>query len=388
LIADNMNWLKDKWQKFKKWIIVSVLGIGIVYAVGTTLPLGEEINLVWAKSYEQAIFNTPSGWFENNTYFYLENEDRYFIRGNDGSYFWGEIKNIQGLTEIQIVGTKFYDEFVDTDGSILKIETTEAEYRNLGQKDAIQPIKTKRVSLFFNNFVYAAITFDAVTNGNFSSNVSSITFSHTAAAGSNMVLVVFSTQINANPSSATYNAVSMINQITTSDNDLAGYYLIAPATGANNVVISYSGAGTFCAGWNAISYSGVDQDDPINLSTSQVATAGTSIFTTISPTTTDKTLIDTFFGEVNSLGLAATSTERLKFNDATDVCLGGTAEKITSAAGDYTMGWTWTSSIARNHIILALEPAVTGGAVDNKTDGDAVFKSGTTQLKSGTTQIK
>ena len=320
---------------------------------------GAEVNLVWNVSYEQAVFNTSSGWFENNTYFYLENEDKYFIRGNDGLYFWGTDKDIIGLIELQIIDLKWYHEFIDTDSSITKEEITELKYKDLGLKGAIKPVKTKRVSLFFSEDAYAAIAFDTVTNGNFSSVVSSITFSHTVS-GSNTGLIVFSTQTNASPTTASFNAVGMTAEVTSADNDIRVYSLIAPANGAHNVVISYSSGVTFCAGWDSISYTGVNQTDLVDVTAVQTAGSGTSISTNITTISANAMVVDGFFGESNSTGLASggSQTDRLLFNDVSDACLGGTSEQAAPTTQQYTMSWSWTSSISRNHAIVALKEAV------------------------------
>lgn len=95
-----------------------------------------------------------------------------------------------------------------------------------------------------------AVAFDAATNSG-DTNSTSITFSHTCS-GSDRVLYVFvNAQAGNVVTGVTYNSVSM-TQLVASDGDAGslGFYgynylyrLIAPSTGANNVVVSASSSG-------------------------------------------------------------------------------------------------------------------------------------------------
>jgi len=99
--------------------------------------------------------------------------------------------------------------------------------------------------------------------GTFGTGVSSKTFSHTVNAGSNTVLyvAVFSDQVI---SGITYNGVALTSVASVSLDGGASqiFRLKAPATGANNVVVSLAGSGTLIA--HAFAFDGVDQTTPEN----------------------------------------------------------------------------------------------------------------------------
>ena len=91
------------------------------------------------------------------------------------------------------------------------------------------------------------------------SSASSLTWSHTCS-GSNRILFVWGYVEGSNTlTGCTYNAVSMtqITFVTTSGRSLYAYFLVAPATGANNIVLTNSGTSGMTG--LAISYTGARQ---------------------------------------------------------------------------------------------------------------------------------
>lgn len=115
----------------------------------------------------------------------------------------------------------------------------------------------------------ATIAYDASANGGFGIGVTSRTWSHTTS-GSNRILFVgaFGDTLISDPTcagitGATYNGVSMTQMPTVSPSGVPGdrciylFYLIAPATGANNVVVS-AGSSIVIGGMSA-SYTGAKQ---------------------------------------------------------------------------------------------------------------------------------
>lgn len=104
-----------------------------------------------------------------------------------------------------------------------------------------------------------AIAYDA-SAGSSTGSASSLTYSHTCS-GSDRILFVFVCRGNTQTiSSVTYNSVAMTfiaESIVAGSQPVAVYYLVAPATGANNVVITLSGA-TFIFS-SSSSYTGAKQ---------------------------------------------------------------------------------------------------------------------------------
>lgn len=88
-----------------------------------------------------------------------------------------------------------------------------------------------------------AIAFDAGSSGNTGSG-SSLTVAHTCTGSNRILWVMGFTTGNDTVTGITYNAVAMtqaVKKTTASSQTVYLYYLVAPATGANNIVLSDSG---------------------------------------------------------------------------------------------------------------------------------------------------
>jgi len=130
-----------------------------------------------------------------------------------------------------------------------------------------------------------ALAYDNSTDMGSPVSASSYTFSHTINGVSNLILLV-GVQVESGSDSVTgitYNGVSMtrakLQVSVNSDETLYLYYLIAPATGANNVVISLSSS--ILAKAVAASYTGAKQSgQPDSSSGATNASANTLTLTT------------------------------------------------------------------------------------------------------------
>src|SRR4051794_29203748 len=105
--------------------------------------------------------------------------------------------------------------------------------------------------------------------------VTSLTWSHTCT-GSNLVLLVGfvasdGTDADRVIQSITYNGVGMtqavLNDDTARDLTAGIYYLVAPATGAHNIVITFNGGTVTDCGGVGVSFTGVDQSNPLDATT-------------------------------------------------------------------------------------------------------------------------
>lgn len=93
-----------------------------------------------------------------------------------------------------------------------------------------------------------------------SGTASSLTWSHTTA-GTDRILIVFAYRENGETvTGITYNGVAMTSVTSVSVGTVIeyAYYLINPASGANNVVVSFSGSTANCIA-SSISYTGAKQ---------------------------------------------------------------------------------------------------------------------------------
>lgn len=143
---------------------------------------------------------------------------------------------------------------------------------------------------------WAALAVDA-TASCAGSGVSSLTCAHTVS-GINRLLVVWVSYFDSadTPTGATYNGVAMtaIPSSTAANGNykIAGFYLIAPATGTNNVVISFSGTMSDM-GAGSVSFTDAHQTTPLGTA---VTATGTS--------TTPSVTVSSAAGEIVVDGLA------------------------------------------------------------------------------------
>lgn len=207
-----------------------------------------------------------------------------------------------------------------------------------------------------------AIALDATTDGNFVSGTSR-TFSHTCT-GSDRILFVEAV-INTSTdlvTGVTYNGVSMTRIQTvspTANRRLYLYYLIAPATGANNVVITTSSSTAI--GGNAASYTGVAQSGTI-IDVSTTITDTTSPVATSLTTTIDNTwtILCTTVDTTSAFSASTGSTFRVKNTTYADVSIFDSGGAITPA-GSTTMTVTVASITTAGTIMAAFAPVSGGG---------------------------
>ena len=189
------------------------------------------------------------------------------------------------------------------------------------------------------------IAFDAFgSGGNLPGG--SFSFSHTCS-GSDRILLVY---INTNGSNGdkvtgvTYNSVAMTraNNATLASASFRSYiyYLIAPATGANNVTISLNASDHYVRAVSA-SYTGALQSSQPNDTDAGNASPGTSVSVT-SVSTVDKCWMVSGVGNDGANALTGTTgigANRGNINNV--VAIGDTNANITPAGSQQQ---TWTSS--------------------------------------------
>lgn len=192
-----------------------------------------------------------------------------------------------------------------------------------------------------------AVTFDAQSTG-YNTSVSSLTVSHTCS-GSNRILTVsclFDQTVSI--TGITYNGVAMTNILTAQNvvllQKLGLYYLVAPSTGANNIVVSLSGSAASVSVSNA-SYTGVKQSSAIDSSNS---TTGSSASPSVSTTTTvNNSQVICAIGWNNSVANTSPTnsiTARASIDDSFLGTSNWIGDKATTTAGSYTGGYTASSS--------------------------------------------
>ena len=207
-----------------------------------------------------------------------------------------------------------------------------------------------------------AIAFDTSTDGGVVNPASSLTYSHTCT-GSNRFLLVFAFGALASDgiTGATYGGVAMTEVSAgfqlTGDRKVFCWYLVNPASGANNVVVSASGSqviGSFAMSYTGAKQSG--QPDASNTGESPASTSFSLSVTTIADNCWTVLLTRTD-GTNNTAG--TDTTERLDsangfagFDRNADITPPGSSTLATSSSNQSPYGG-WIVSIA---------PATAGGA--------------------------
>lgn len=207
---------------------------------------------------------------------------------------------------------------------------------------------------------HAQIAFDSGTNGH-GANVASVTFSH-SCSGSNRILFVgvYVLQAGGAPAvnSVTYGGanLTLMDRIVNGNHGSELWYLVAPATGANDVVVTM-GVSTLRIWPVAVSFTGAHQGAPeASNAASGTATAASVAVTTL---TANSWVVD-----ILANGHAAASptigvgqTPRAaSLEGAVQRGLSST-EGPVSPAGPVTMSWTLSGSAPWVIVAAAFKPA-------------------------------
>jgi hypothetical protein len=205
-----------------------------------------------------------------------------------------------------------------------------------------------------------AIAFDAASGGSNGGSGNTVTFSHTCS-GSDRILFVGVGDYNGDfVTGVTYAGVSMTliakQGYNSNTNYEYLYYLVAPATGANNVVISRSTSSGWCVGDSA-SYTGVKQTSPIDAYTTKEFTSadGTSLTTTLSSVADNCWFV---LGMNSQRNLTASTGVTARHQQITQSFIGDSNSPKTPA-GSYSMTVTISQANASASVMASFAPVAT-----------------------------
>lgn len=208
----------------------------------------------------------------------------------------------------------------------------------------------------------AAVLQGAPVTATNASDVGSITFSATVAAGTNTVMAVCVGMENdgagtLSVSSVTFNgdALTLLAGIDPSSYSRAEiWYRVAPDVATGNVVVTFSSFDKCAVG--AYVADGVDQATPLRAATSSAAASGTSVSNTVAGVVTGDLVLDML--SIDAGGHAATvgadQTEQWDL-DVSGATTGASSTQLGSAGG--VMSWTWTTSQPWSHVATAFANA-------------------------------
>lgn len=146
-----------------------------------------------------------------------------------------------------------------------------------------------------------AILIDAVSSGN--TTGTSLTFSHTCSGNKRILWVGITAGSSDVVSGVTYDGVAMSRKNIRNNGNSTSYlyYLVAPNTGAHDVVVSTTGSVSIFA--ESASFTGVRQTNPIDAETTSIASATTSCDNTVTTTVDGCVHIASF--AVDSVGVSS-----------------------------------------------------------------------------------
>ena len=222
------------------------------------------------------------------------------------------------------------------------------------------------ISFFVFNQAKAAIAFDAMATSTVAGSITSTTFAHTVGTGANRALFVGVGYADSTQgiTGVTYAGVALTqgaysNAFTYGRSYI--YYMVAPASGTNNVVVTY--AGTLSAddrgGVGAVSYTGVAQTSPIDVTGTTSTDPGTSMTIALTTTSANDWIFNNFWwGGSGTNTVKYSETKRWQF-PATGTN-NGSADKATTAVGAYNTGWDGTVSNSGVMSAVAFKESVAG----------------------------
>lgn len=210
-----------------------------------------------------------------------------------------------------------------------------------------------------------AIAFDSATAMTGNTSVTSKTFSHTCSGSDRILFVISAVQTARTITGITYNSVAMTyidRKQTDYGNEVELWYLVAPATGTNNVVISVDSASNLTGG--AISFTGASQTgQPDASSTSGNPTSGVSSY---SPAVTS--VADNCFAVVGMIcasGATLTGGTNTSIGSQPEVTHAGSAFIYSTGgqtpAGTFTLNVTSSSQVMIG-VMASFSPAGGGGS--------------------------
>jgi len=205
------------------------------------------------------------------------------------------------------------------------------------------------------------ITVDATSNNN-GDRANPIEWNHTIGSGSNRLLVVTAGWRDGGGKwdidSMTYDGVSMTKAKDQTGGDASNsevWYLVNPNTGTNQISMTMNGNPDFGAS-GAVSFFGVDQDNPLDATGSAQASGNPS--TSITTVANGAMVVDAVYSRNATLSVGANQTQMYNISDPSE--RSAASYRRFGAPGAQTM--TWTGSAVYTQSAASFKPAPSGGS--------------------------
>jgi len=288
-------------------------------------------------------------------------------------------------------GTGFW---IGNDGNVPKLSIGDPNSNNLtwdGDNLAINGFSQSGVGAFGgdgSDGVFSAssgtdtdiITYDGTSNSGEGASVNTRSWSHTCGSSENRLLVVLvatrdNTLADRTISSVTYNGDALTLARADDNSDIRHseiWYRIAPATGSNTVLVT---AGGTCDAISAVamSFSGVAQSSPIDVS-GGVSKGGGATSTSVPLTTTvdNAVIIDVLHNSQHANSWVKGDAQTSRYS------LDGTSQDVqvstrpAPTAGTYTNTWNWTTRAWRATTAIAIKPGTLTSQYTMDLGGESV----------------
>lgn len=207
-----------------------------------------------------------------------------------------------------------------------------------------------------------AVAFDAVSSDKKDTGGDAyLEFAHTCSGSNRALFVCVGTNANRSIPSVTYDSVSMTKEIEESGGGTSAYglaniwKLVAPSTGSNTVRVNVSSANAYLL-VGAVSFTGTDQTDPVDVSDGASFTGTATINITLTTTVVNTIILDCFSGLSDSGGTPDGSQTLRWAEFFSNTLSAGGSTKAEAAIGDVTMEWTRGSSDNTSIVAVAVQP--------------------------------
>lgn len=220
---------------------------------------------------------------------------------------------------------------------------------------------------------------DNTSNSTGTNQDTDFSWSHTISTVDNTILVVGVSWRNSGPGTetvtgVTYNSVACTfirkdEYFNSQSRSTAFYYIVNPSSGTNIVEVTFSGTVWRAVG-GAVSITGIDQTNPIDVHSGTAGGSGTSVSTNITTTVDNTWIVDVICNREGTSTATAGGgqTERWDYLTGSGEIVGSGSTKQLATAGSTSMSWTVDSGIWSQSVV-ALKIAT-------QADPEAVWDSG------------
>lgn len=229
-----------------------------------------------------------------------------------------------------------------------------------------------------------AIAFDASSKGGNFGSTASGTVSHITTGSNTLMVVVVHTASSANTvSSITYNGTSFtgsLGAVANGSRNTDTWYLIGPATGTHDVVVTVASAGLVAWGYSVATYTGVTQTSPLDVSGTAAAADPMRVTLT---TTVDNCWLIGGACVNGTLAVGSNTTARGTVNTSLEQFQIVDTNAAQTPTGSYSFGTTGGDTNSGGMSGGAFKPAIASGPANLKsldTNLKANIKSYNTNL--------